>query len=192
MIIEKIIVNILTHELGLKPENIWIYAQNRKLPTDGKELYCTLGCTRSKIISSKSIFVPDDQTEKMEVIERCSVQIDLMSIAPNNEARDRRQEVIMALNSFYAQNLMEQYQVRIFEIPQSLEYSGTTYGGSEVNRYSCVCRCLVKTIKTQASDYYQYFRTNVLSENGEEWHGTFGELPENPENSDDNGTDNGQ
>lgn len=191
MIIEKIIVNILTNELGLKPENIWIYAQNRKLPTDGKELYCTVGCTRSKIISSKSIFDPENQTERMEVIERCSVQIDLMSIAPNNEARDRRQEVVMALNSFYAQNLMEQYQVRIFEIPQSLEYTGTTYGGSEVNRYSCVCRCFVKTIKTKASDYYTYFRT-LLSENGDEEEDEYGVLPEEPDDSDDNGTDNGQ
>ena len=189
MIIEKIIVDILTHELELNPNNIWIYSQNRKLPTNGTELYCSVGCTMSKVISAKSIFNPDEQTEDMEVIERCSVQIDLMSIAPNNEARDRRQEVIMALNSFYAQRLMEQYQVRIFEIPSSVANTGTTYGGSEVNRYSCVFRCFIATRKSKESDYYTYFRTDLLSENGEQFEDSCGSIAVD---SDDNSADNGQ
>lgn len=110
-IIEKQIVDIIKTELELDSDHIWIYSQNRKLPDNANGLYCMVGEVNSKVISAKS-YPKEVETsegtvysEIQETYEFCDIQIDLMSYS--NEARDRRSEVVMALNSFYAQELME-------------------------------------------------------------------------------------
>lgn len=160
-IIEKQIVDILTKELLLDSDHIWIYSQNRKMPQNADGLYCMVGEIDSQIVSAKSYFNDSiaGANEIQEVVEFCSVQIDLMSYS--NEARDRRAEVIMALNSFYAQELMEKEQFRIFEIPSRWVNMGRMFGGSEVNMFSIVITCNLTTRKIKNTSYYDTFNVNT-------------------------------
>jgi len=164
-IIEKYIVDILTKEMNLETDHIWIWSQNRKLPDNAKGLYCTVGVINSRVVSAKSIMEDveveggSESQEVQEIYEFCDVQIDLMSY--DNQARDRRSEIIMALNSFYAQNLMEKEQFRIYEIPHNLVNMSHLFGGSQINVWSVVITCDILTRKKKDTDYYDKFRINT-------------------------------
>lgn len=99
MQIEEYIVDIIRKEMNLNQQNIWIHSQNRKIPPQSQELYVTVGCVDFLPISSKSRFNPDNDTEIQTVYGRASVQIDVLS--RSREARIRRAELLMALNSYY-------------------------------------------------------------------------------------------
>ena len=156
-IIEKYIVDILTHELELNPDHIWIWSQNRKLPDNAEGLYCTVGEINSRIVSAKSMY--KDEKEVQEIYEFCDVQIDLMSYS--NEARDRRSEIIMALNSFYAKESMEKGQYRIYEIPHNMVNMSHLFGGSQINVWSLVITCDILSRKIKDALYYNKFRINT-------------------------------
>lgn len=164
-IIEKYIVDILTKEMNLDTDHIWIWSQNRKLPDNAQGLYCTVGVIHSRVVSAKSIMEESivegvaSEEEVQEVYEFCDVQIDLMSY--DNQARDRRSEMIMALNSFYAREVMEKGQFRIFEIPHDLVNMSHLFGGSQINVWSVVITCDILSRKKKGTDYYDKFRIDT-------------------------------
>lgn len=162
-IIEKFIVDILQKEMLIPANNIWIYSQNRKIPDKAEGLYANVGMIHSKIVSSKSYYRDMDDKEVQEVLECCSVQINVMSY--DNSARDRRNEVVMALNSFYAIELMEKELFRINEIPSSFVNTSTLFGGSELNVFSIVVKCFFTTRKIKTTNYYDTFSIETHQQN---------------------------
>lgn len=160
MQIEEHIVDIIRKELELKQGNIWIRAQNRKIPPESEELYCVVGVVSFLPISAKSTF--ENGNEVQTVYGRASVQVDLMS--RNNSARNRRAELLMALNSYYSKNVQDKYQFRIFEIPQNFENTSGLQGGSDINRFTLVIRAMVSEQKVKSTDYYDTFNANIQSQ----------------------------
>ena len=114
MQIEEYIVDIIRKEMGLSQQNIWIHSQNRKIPPQSQELYVTVGCVDFLPISSKSRYDPETDEEVQTVYGRASVQVDILS--RSLEARQRRAELLMALNSFYSKEVQDKKQFRIFEL----------------------------------------------------------------------------
>ena len=170
MQIEEYIVDIIRKELNLSQQNVWIHSQNRKIPPESTELYCTVGCVDFMPISSKSTFKfidatqtdPEYGTEIQTVYGRASVQIDLLS--RSNESRIRRAELLMALNSYYSKSMQEQHQFRIFELPSRFINTSGLEGGSEINRFSIIIRAMISEDKVKESDYYDTFNANILSQ----------------------------
>ncbi len=160
MQVEENIVKIIRTELGLKQSNIWIQAQNRKIPPQSDELYCIVGVVSFRPISSKSYF--ENEQEKQIVYGRADVQIDLMS--RSNEARNRRHEVLMALNSFYSQNVQDEECFRIFELPTMFTNTSGLQGGSDINRFTLIIPTMVSETKTKSTNYYDTFRATVKTE----------------------------
>lgn len=170
MQIEEYIVDIIRKEMGINQQNIWIYSQNRKIPPQSQELYCTVGCVDFLPISSKSSFKYVDATETEEAFGkeiqtlygRASVQIDLLS--RSREARVRRAELLMALNSFYSKEIQDKHQFRIFELPQRFINTSSLEGGSEINRFSLIIRAMISEDKEKSTPYYDTFKSNILVE----------------------------
>ena len=169
MQIEEYIVDIIRTEMGLDQQHIWIQAQNRKIPPQSDNLYCVVGCVNFRPISSKSRFLTYTDTEDKEHNEeeqiaygRADVQIDLLS--RSNEARERRAEVLMALNSFYSKNLQDKKQFKIFELPTTFMNTSDLQGGSDINRFTIRIPTMISESKIKSTDYYDTFQANVKIE----------------------------
>lgn len=160
MQIEEYIVDIIRTEMELSQNNVWIRAQNRKIPPETEELYCVVGCVDFLPISSKSRF--ENEKEVQTVYGRASVQIDLMS--RNNLARTRRAELLMALNSYYSKGVQDKYQFRIFELPQNFVNTSGREGGSDINRFTLVIRAMISEDKTKDTAYYDTFAASIWSQ----------------------------
>lgn len=162
MQIEEYIVDIIRKEMGLNQQNIWIHSQNRKIPPQSQELYVTVGCVDFLPISSKSKYNSENDTEVQTVYGRATVQVDILS--RSLEARQRRAELLMALNSFYSKEVQDKKQFRIFELPSRFINTSGLEGGSEINRFSLIMRAMISEDKVKSSDYYDTFNANILSQ----------------------------
>lgn len=162
MQIEEYIVDIIRTEMGLKQQNIWIHSQNRKIPPQSQELYVTVGCVDFLPISSKSTYDYTKDTEVQTVYGRASVQIDILS--RSLEARQRRAELLMALNSFYSKEVQDKKQFRIFELPQRFINTSSLEGGSEINKFSLIIRAMISQDKVKDTDYYDKFNETIISQ----------------------------
>ena len=176
--IEKIIVDIIKHELGL-PDNygktsngdvipsVIIYAQNIKLFNTDK-LQITVRTVSQNVWSNRNQFIENLQNneylEIQDINERRLMQIDVYS--KNNEARDRFWEVSMALNSVYAEQQMDLYNFKIGTITNSQNLSGID-GGSDINRFSISFYVLSHQQKQRTIDYYDKFKTTFDNEQGQ-------------------------
>lgn len=164
MQVEEYIVDIIRTEMGLSQQNIWIQSQNRKIPPESQELYCVVGVTNFRPISSKSKFLSTDNNEQQIVYGRADVQVDLMS--RSNEARNRRSEVLMALNSFYSKEQQDSKCFRIFELPTAFINTSGLQGGSDINRFTLIIPTMISEVKIKSAAYYDKFRATLQTERG--------------------------
>lgn len=164
MQVEEYIVDIIRTEMGLSQQNIWIQSQNRKIPPQSKELYCVVGVTNFKPISSKSRFLPETQQEEQTMYGRCDVQVDLMS--RSNEARIRRSELLLALSSYYSKNVQDSNCFRIFELPTMFINTSGLQGGSDINRFTLIIPTMISETKIKSVEYYDKFRIEISEEKG--------------------------
>lgn len=161
MQIEQYVVDIIRKEMDLDQQHIWIQSQNRKIPPNSNDLYVVVGVVDFLPISSKSYFKEIEGSGEVANIERqilygrANVQIDIFS--RSNEARMRRGEILMALNSFYSKEVQDSNHFRIFELPSTfLNLSGLA-GGSDINRFTMRFYAMIAETKEKSSDYYEVF-----------------------------------
>lgn len=162
MQIEQYVVDIIRTEMGLDQQHIWIQAQNRKIPPNSDDLYVVVGVVDFLPISSKSYYISSTDKERQIIYGRANVQVDIFS--RSNEARNRRGEILMALNSFYSKGIQDSKQFRIFELPSTfLNLSGLA-GGSDINRFTMRFYAMIAESKEKSSDYYDVFNEELRIE----------------------------
>lgn len=165
-ITETYLVDIIRFEMDLPDAQVWIKSQNRYIPNT-TDLFIIVGSQEPKPFSNTKEIKENAQGEVLQVQQvqmREVVNIDLVSAS--DDARKRKHEVIMALNSYYAEQVQEKNQFRIFEIPQTFIDTGDAEGGSELNRFtlSIICHSWYrkeKVLNMPDGDYYDDFDTRV-------------------------------
>lgn len=108
--------DILQRELGLANGRVYLWDQKIMQPTDSG-LYIAVGIMSSRTFGNANH--PDGSGVGLNAIQSVNV-MDLMSIdiiSRGPEARDRKTEVILALNSDYAQSQQELNSFRIGQLP---------------------------------------------------------------------------
>lgn len=174
--IEKILVDIIKHELNL-PDNygntsngdvipsVIIYAQNIKLFNTDK-MQITVRTVFPRVWSNRNETKEIDGvfTEVQDINESRMMQVDVYS--RNNDARERFWEVSMALKSIYAQQQMDLYNFKIGTITNSQNTSGID-GGSDINRFSITFNVLTHQQKQKAINYYDKFQLTADDESGQ-------------------------
>lgn len=170
--IEKILVDIIKHEMDL-PDNYGIDLEENEIPsvlvtsqniklyrTD--ELQISIGFVDARPILNKSNidFSVTPPREINSVVQAETFNIDMMS--RNNDARDRRWEVVSALRSFYSEQKQNENNFKIFKMPRSFVNASQADGGSDINRFTLVITCHVwynKVKELTNNDYYDQFPT---------------------------------
>ena len=175
--IESIFVDIIKNYLELPNDYgtdeqgniipcVTIASQNIKLFNTPK-LQITIKTLNSNVFSNRryeeNIRVEDKEVYQERVVlnEKRTMQIDIFS--RNNEARERFNEVQLALSSVYAEQAMDKYQFTIGHISNAINLSGLD-GGSDINRYTIRFNCISWQEKTKIVDYYNTFRTTLQDE----------------------------
>ena len=179
--IESIIQDILLRELTLPTSygtvngkvvpSVYIVAPNISLGTTDK-LQIGIQSIGSKIISNhvRSEYVAgttgaDTMTQYNEATIDDNLQIDISS--KNSDARTRRHEVFMALNSYFSKQLQEKYGFRIFGLPSGFMNTSAAEGGTVVYRYSITFQCQYMRVYSRTvigNDYYKTFPAEVIND----------------------------
>lgn len=173
--IEKIIVDIIKHELNLPDSygytsngdeipSIIIYSQNIKLFNTDK-LQVTVRTVSQRTWSNRNYTkeINGVFTEIQDINESRMMQVDVYS--RNNDARDRFWEVQTALNSVYAQQQMDLYNFKLSTITNAQNISGID-GSADINRYSITFTALTHQEKIKSVDYYDKFSAEYYNKDG--------------------------
>ena len=180
--IEKIIVDIIKHELKL-PDNygttsngdvipcVIIYGQNIKLFNTNK-LQITVKTVSQRVYSNRSEFKDNPNAagetdafiEVQDINESRMMQVDVYS--RNNDARERFWEVEMALKSVYAEQQMDLYNFKIGTIANAQNISGID-GSSDINRFAITFNVITHQHKETVIDYYDKFSATYYNEQGQ-------------------------
>lgn len=172
---EQIIVDVLTREMSMPENSVWIRDQNRKIPNDDG-LYLVVGMVSSVPQSSqtfmKEVVTPQPspappvvQMVEVQEVQMCeNIQIDIFS--RSNAAIRRQWEVMAALKSFYCQQRQEQNYFKIFRNPTSILNLSSAEGSSQLNRFGLSFPCFVwyrkeRSLTPNGGDWYDDFTTRV-------------------------------
>lgn len=174
--IEKIIVDIIKHELELPDDygvtsngdaipSVIIYSQNIKLFNTNK-LQITVRTVSQRVWSNRNYTkeVNGVFTEIQDLNESRMMQVDIYS--RNNDARERFWEVQTALNSVYAQQMMDLYNFKLSNISNAQNISGID-GSADINRFTITFTALTHQEKTKAVNYYDKFSATYNNEYGQ-------------------------
>jgi hypothetical protein len=97
--------------MGLTVDRVVLADETFDAPKD-KGIYVTLALGDPKIIAVKSEYIPSTNTERGHIVYHMPYNIEIIS--RGDGAKERHQEIPMALNSISAQMTMEANNCRIF------------------------------------------------------------------------------
>ncbi len=170
----KIIAAILKAELGLADGQIMLDDQKWNIPTTNG-LYVCISYVSGRAISSENEWVstppdpldpdaPTGMTEIQSVAMNALIQIDAMSA--NNEARTRKEEIIMALRSLAAEAAMDVYNVQIARMPSDFLNVSSLEETVRLNRYTMTIAVNYLMAKEKpVVDYYTQFQAPEVTVN---------------------------
>jgi hypothetical protein len=162
----KVLADILVHELELDDivvdnvelSPVMLYNERYKIPATYQGIYIVLSIVSSKVIGqvNRAENATDGLTEVQGITRNEMIQIDLMSA--NSDARTRRDEAVMALNSLYAQQQCELYNMKISRTPPQIVDLSMLEGSSRMNRYAITINAQSAYNRTKDAEYYDTFQ----------------------------------
>ena len=159
----KIIADILKNCMNLTNEQIYIYNQDFKIPQT-KGLFVLIQYNNSSNYSTTNEFIPapegvDTAQEYISMLTREYYTINVVS--KNDEARQRKEEVIMALNSNYSQDQQGLYQFQIAKISNSFVNVSELEGAGMLNRFAINISLLAFYNKVTDTSFYDNFNNQI-------------------------------
>lgn len=159
-----ILRNILEVVMGLTANQIYIYNQDFKIPqTSG--LFIVLQNISSKPYASNLVSIPVDggMQETTTMLTKEIYAINLFS--KTTEARDRKEEAMMALNSGYALEQKELYQFRFATLMDEVLNISEIEGAGMLNRFVFNVQVNAWYSVTRSITYYDQFSDSILVDN---------------------------
>lgn len=157
-----IIKDIIDKEMEMPSNRVWAYNSSVDLPKDSG-LFIVLRMTyRNPYANNRkekhtSTGLQSHQT--MLVAEDIIISL----LSKNTEARDRAQDVQLALNSFYAEQLQEKYHLHIARLGEVYDASFLE-ATTRMNRFDVKCKVIRSYDKIKDIDYYDKFSFEVWTE----------------------------
>ncbi len=156
---------IIINQMGLAKDRVNIYDEKWKIPPDD-DLFIVLEYRSGKCIANRNTFIGEDETEVQDVnmLEHITVGV----FSRNRTATQRKEEVLMAILSSYAQGLQEKYAFKIARAG-SIEDLSALEGTAMLKRYDIDLTVFAWYTKTISPDYFSSYRLQVIVDtNGSE------------------------
>jgi hypothetical protein len=154
----KVIADILKHEMNLDDAHCFIGDQPWEIPADAK-LFVAVHDDGGPVVGVSSEI--DTTSNPLKEIQKVTivhdVRIEIMSLWPGNEARTRKEEVGMALESQYAQDVMDARNCSIGRI-RALTNASESEVATRLLRYTVHANVTALHVKEKLNPpYYDKF-----------------------------------
>lgn len=157
----KIITDIISTKMKLDSGRVMLYNQNYTIPSD-EAIFIVVNEEDSEVFATSTTTRLNEKGEYEEINDaliRCTVTIDVLSAG--DEARERKHEVITALNSIYSQQMQEANHVRIANLPNGFLNTSSAEESQMLNRYTINFNMMYKKTVKDLVDYYDTFNTQI-------------------------------
>jgi hypothetical protein len=150
----EIFCNIIQTELGLTSDRVWLWDQKIMQPKD-HGLYIAVQVVSCKPFSNTRQSSSDGLDAVQSTNFQATLQLDIISRGV--DARDRKEEVLMALNSVYSQQ--QQTANGFFIAPISSQFNNLSQedGAAIPYRFNITCNILYSVTKIKTVPYYDTF-----------------------------------
>lgn len=157
----KVVADIIQMQLNLKAGRVMVYNQQFNIPKD-EHLFIVVREDDSTVFATSTTNKMNKEGEYEETNDaliRSTVSVDVMSA--NDEAKNRRFEVILALNSNYSQQMQELNTVRIAQLPTGFVNASELEASQMLNRFSISFNMMYKKQISHTVNYFDTFKTQV-------------------------------
>lgn len=155
--------DIIQTELGLANGRVYLWDQKIFQPQD-YDLYVAISVPSCKAFGNNIVYSDDglgNYTTSQSVNMKAMVDIDIISRGP--AARDRKEEVLMALSSAYAESQMEKNSFYIGKISTNFINISSVDGAAIPYRYKISCSLQYAVSKNTNINYYSIFQDASLT-----------------------------
>lgn len=160
----KVIADIIKTEMGLTKTQISTAYQNYSIPKEG--IFVVVGYFGpTESIASQAYFDSSSNSEVQELSCKHTIQIDVMSIAPDNSARIRKEEIALALQSFYSKRQQDENFLGIAWLQSDfIDASAKEENGVMLNRYVTTCAVNALHRKVKSAQYLSTFEIELATD----------------------------
>lgn len=155
--------DIIQNQLNLPQGRVYLWDTKVMQPTDSG-LYIAVSVPRCKPFANNNRFDSNGNSNQY-VSMQATIDIDIISRGP--AARDQKEQVILALNSYYAQSQQEANSFFIGKLPANsafINLSGID-GAAIPYRYKISVNMLYTVSKTSAEPYFDTYQTpSIISQ----------------------------
>jgi len=153
-----LLCDIIQTGLGLQDGRVYLWDQKIMQPTDS-DLYIAVSEMQPRVFgnNNRSVGSPGDMVSMQYATISSKVDIDIISRGP--AARDRKGEVIMALNSNYAQQQQYANSFYVGKMPPGAQFLNLSQidGAAIPYRYKITIALQYTVTKTQSVPYFDTF-----------------------------------
>ena len=164
-----ILADIIENFMSLGNGRIFIDNQNFKMPTD-TGLFVVLQQISSNNYSTTNKFIPADEGQEggQELITyRSQESYNINVMSRDSSARQRKEEVIMALNSDFSKNQQEKYSFKLAKISNSFNNISDVEGEAVLSRYVFNINLIAWYSSIRDTAYYDQFSNQILIDNND-------------------------
>lgn len=155
--------DIIQNQMGLANDHIYLWDQKLFQPTDSS-LYVAVSVLSCKPFGNSNTH--DSSGNSVQTINMyAQLQLDIISRGP--EARDRKEEVIMALKSDYSESQQEANSFYIGSLPAAAQFRNLSSidGAAIPYRFAIDVAMQYSVTKTQTVPYFDTFSTEQVITN---------------------------
>lgn len=158
-----VIKQIIDEQMNMPVGRVFAYNSNVNLPEDS-DLFIPLYYAERKPIANNSKMVTTEQGVEEHQSINMVEDVIIALISRDTSARDRVQEVFLALNSYYSRNLQAVNKLHISWIGEAYDKSFLE-ATSMLNRFDIRIRVFRSYEKINNIDYYDTFSFETWVEN---------------------------
>ena len=151
----KVIADIISHEMDLPNDRIFIYNDGRELPKDDG-LYIVLSVMSRPPFGAKSSY--KETEDGLVEVQTLNVKETIIAsaVSKNTDARTRAYEVQMAVNSVFSEQKQEEYGCHISMIAPVRDMSFLE-NTARLNRFDTEITLLAAYEKVKDIDYFDTY-----------------------------------
>lgn len=154
--------DIIQKEMGLADGRVYLWDQKLTQPKDNA-LYIAISVPTCKPFGNSNRLNPDGVTSTQYVAMQASLGIDIISRGPS--ARDRKEEIILALNSNYSRQQQAANSFYIAPLSTAFLNLSEVDGAAIPYRYRISVNMQYAVVKVKPFDYFDDFETVEVDTN---------------------------
>lgn len=158
----KVLGDILKDQMSLRDDQIMLAYSKFNIP-DKPDLYVALSHVSGKAIGNSSHFDTETNHEHIDTTMHEIIQIDIMSF--DASARTRKEEVIAAITSIFAEQQQDKYNFQIGRIPGEFINVSSLEETKFLNRFTISVAVTSVHTLDRFPDYYDQFPTPEVTAN---------------------------